>query len=61
MQAISYSLPNEADKLYHKPKIKRPNKGCQKYGKYKLMVDLDFAKLDARIQYKARVKIKNKP
>lgn len=56
MQAIRYSLPNEEDKLYHEPKIKRPNKGSQKYGKYKLMTDLNFAKLEARIQYRVRVK-----
>lgn len=56
METKTYRLTSERDKPYDEPKIKRPNKGHQKYGKYKLMTDLNFAKLEARIQYKARVK-----
>jgi hypothetical protein len=53
---ISLHNPYEDLPLFMEPLIKRPNKGMQKYGKYKLMIDLECAKLIARSQYRARVK-----
>ena len=41
---------------------KRPNKGIQKYGKYKRLTDRMWAEIQARIQYSERVKNQiNKP
>lgn len=53
---IKIKNPYELDEM-HQPTIKkRPNKGIQKYGKYKLMADLEFAKHEALIHYNNRVK-----
>ena len=37
-------------------KVKRPNKGITKYGRYTLLADRLIAELEARIQYEKRVK-----
>jgi hypothetical protein len=37
-------------------KVKRPNKGINKYGRYKLLADRCIAELEARVQYVQRVK-----
>lgn len=57
MQKVEIKNPYAWDnRMYNETAIKRPNKGMQKYGKYKLLADLEFAKMVAKQQYNDRVK-----
>lgn len=42
--------------LHEEVRIKRPNKGMQKYRRYTSVIDLEWAKIEARKQYRERVK-----
>lgn len=59
----SLSLPVHPNPSYNRniEGGKRPNKGIQKYGRYKTMSDRLFAELEARWQYELRVKNQKKP